>query len=81
MIAHNFFYHGIVRAAAGYAPNKTLGWLVVASYFAQGVLMGFEIGVYGTVDDPAALVLNPIIMYYCYAYIVCAEEAKAAKAQ
>jgi len=76
MIAQNFFYHGIVRASAGLWPDRTLGWLVIASYFAEVVLMGYEIGVTGTITDPAALVLCPLLMYFCYACIVCADDAK-----
>lgn len=36
-------------------PDRTLGWLVIASYFAEVVLMGYEIGVTGTITDPASV--------------------------
>ena len=73
-IANSFLFHGIVRAAAGIwgasSAAPALGWVAVASFLCEAANFGAELP-YGTVTDPAGLVLCPVIAYCCYACLVC----------
>ena len=73
-IANSFLFHGIVRLTAGIiAPgNVTLGWLAVASYLCEFMNFAVEQPL-KTVTDPAGLVLTPILAYFSYACLVCAD--------
>ena len=63
-ICFSFFFHGIVRAAAGIAPDAPVAWLAACSYFVESCMFAFE-HVKGTATDPGALVICPLLAYFC----------------